>query len=80
MLFKGADQTARMRRLVCTFVVHILTEDRVSPSRLNFIRYPENLRNNTVVRLDSSRLGRISILCLQGGKGVEENLTISVDN
>ena len=61
---KGADQTAQMRRLVCAFVVH----KRVS-------RYPESdlirIKNNNVVRLDSSRLGmgRISILCLQGGKG-----------
>ena len=48
MLFKGADQTARMRRLVCAFVVHKLAEDRVS-------RYPESdlvrIKNNNVVRL-----------------------------
>ena len=32
MLFKGADQTVQMRRLVgCVFIVHKLTEDRVSP-------------------------------------------------
>ena len=68
MLFKGADQTVRMRRLVCAFVVHKLIEDRVS-------RYPKSdlirIKNNNVVRLDSSRLGmgRISILCLQGGGG-----------
>ena len=35
MLFKGADQIARMRRLVCAFVIHKLAEDRVS-------RYPES--------------------------------------
>ena len=67
MLFKGADQTVPMRRLVCAFVVHKLTEDRVSRSESDLIR----IKNNNVVRLDSSRLGmgRISILCLQGGKG-----------
>ena len=30
MLFKGADQSARMRSLVCAFVVYKLTEGRVS--------------------------------------------------
>ena len=68
MLFKGADQTALMRRLVCAFVVHKLTEDKVSRYlKSDLIR----IKNNNVVRLDSSRLGmgRISILCLQGGKG-----------
>ena len=67
MLFKGADQTARMRRLVCAFVIHKLTEDRVS-------RYPESdlirIKNNNIVRLDSSRLGmcRISTLFYKGEK------------
>ena len=75
MLFKGADQFARMRRLVCAFVVHKLTEDRVS-------RYPESdlirIKNNNVVRLDSSRLamGRISMALFTRGK----RITISVDN
>ena len=70
MLFKGADQTVRMRRLVCAFVVHKLIEDRVS-------RYPESdlirIKNNNVVRLDSS--SNFNPLFTRG-----ERITISVDN
>ena len=79
MLFKGADLTARMRRLVCAFVVHKFTEHRVS-------RYPESnlirIKNNNVVRLDSSRLGmgRISILCLQGGKRITIIVDLKIDD
>ena len=54
----------------------------VLASRQNFIHYPESdlikIKEITLLRdWILPGLGRISILCLQGGKGIEENLTIS---
>ena len=75
MLFKGADQTARMRSWSAPLLFTNSPKTCVSC-------YPESdlirIKNNNVVRLDSSRLGmgRISMALLTRG----ERITISVNN
>ena len=82
MLFKSADQTAGMRRLVSAFVVHKLTEDRVSRVTPKFytLSWVWSYKGKEITMLwdwTLPGLGRISILCLQVRKRIEENLTIS---
>ena len=72
MLFKGTDQTAQCAGWSAPLLFTNSPKTGFLASRQNFIRYPES----DLIKVKEG-LDRISILCLQGGKGIEENLTIS---